>query len=973
MKLPIPHHNTLLDLLQTVAQKSGHKTSLAAGKFKRDYGNVLYITQNRTRANQLNVQLMQEVAQSREKAIIPPAILPYTAGFVRLAAFVKFGYADSLNICRYSDEWFNLFLYEVAKNIIPNDFFSDEFGMANNKRANLAKDFRTFICDVVFHLKTSQTETLYHQLNDLTDTERLFVQAYEAYRAEEKNFNTDNQFMHPLQAYEFLHAHVCKNNPNGLNKVIIIENEDLLEPLFREIVDKLPCPVYVLQDTPVDAESYKHTTDLYHFMTPLDEAEFVGWKIKSLLTRGIPSTDIGIVCANQASKEVLKTVFKRMDIAGEQLLPLAANGYYRLVKMLFSLIYNTPDASFCAETLFTDHKSKFKLGKGRYIFQKLLAKKGLKFQLCPAESLSECIHEFINTYQNDSAYENDIKALGKLKELLSAKPSASKIAESVINDKKDKALVNDIMTALYELDENLKTEEPASDDFIKKAHALFSILDRRELNTPRQPLALEEASVAANNQDENSLEPELNYSFSVVPAEQAKTLRVKHLFLCGFSAGADRIGLASYPNLLAKRLSLPTLDDKKIRSVQSVQYALNYAAETNLTYAYLKLDGKEDGQSALVQLLEQVLPPEKRHIGKDNQLLKSYDLLLKEQGQSTDMPDPSWTGAQKAKREENHLLEFTEKVLFAKTQTRQQLLEEIIQPDAQGRRAIAAKLFADFIICPSRFFFTLLAKSSGMKITDAAAEQRISKGLFWHRVFEKAAALPEFYGQGEQSIKAALEKTLEETLKVEDISKFDTNDNISFLAQAQEEILSLFAHNEAERQKKYNLQKYEDGLEKKFSYPIPGCAFDIHGQVDRMDACGDDTIFFWDYKTGNPKAEPIEFYKKTGLVKKENSLQLAIYMYWKAKTRPQNQTEPPKLCAGNIFINGKDNIGNQTYNKTLEQLLDDQMQTFAASLQEPLWDFPGDTKVNDSFGGKCTYCNFKSLCKVISNYAGGSK
>lgn len=975
----IPHQQNLLDLLKTVAEKSGHKAALANGKFKQDYGNVLYLTQNRIRANQLNLLLAQEVAQTHEKTIIPPAVLPYTAGFVRLASLVKFGYVDSLNVCRYTDEWFNLFLYEVAKKVVPDAFFADEFGLMDNKRANLAKDFRVFIRDVVLWLKTKTADSLYADLERLSETERLFLEAYHAYREEEKNFsNADNQFMHPLQAYEDLYARV-REGAADLNKVIIVEDEDLLEPLFREILKKINCPVYVLQDTAAAANAYREKTDLYHFMTPLDEAEFVGWRIKSLLVGGTSGTDIGVVCADRAAAEVLEAVFKRMDIAGEQRLPLAANGYYRLVKMLFALIYREEGASLSAEALFADEKSKFKLGWGFHLLRRMLTKKGLKSQLSPAEGLLESITEFIGDedhtveakYKEPSAYEKDKATLCRLKELLEKQnPRVSEIAEYALNDTKDKALINDIMAALYELDENLKTETDR-DEFLKKAHTLFGVLDGRELNTRREALALEQAPAADKTEDD--WEMETNYSFSVAPAEWAKTLRVKHLFLCGFNAGADKTGLLCYPNALAEKLELPTLAEKKVRAAESVEYALNYADETAVTYGYLTLEGRENGQAALIQLLGQVLPTEKQHIGEDNHLLKSYG--DESQKLIDAMPDPSWTGAQEAVRKEKGLKKFTEEVLFAQTKTCGQLLEEIIRPDTQGRRAIAAKQFADFIICPSKFFFTLLAKHCGMETADAEGIQRMSKGTFWHKVFEDGATQDIFYGQGETKIKEALEIALNGVMQEEDISKFDVNDKDDFLAQAKEEVLPLFARNEAARQEKYGLCAYE-GLEEKFTYCIPNCTFDIHGKVDRKDKSNGEKIFFWDYKTGNPKADPLKFYKEKGkkgekyweLEKDENSLQLALYMYGYAKARPATQKEPPPLCAGNIFINGKDNMGTQDYDTKLEGALDKQMETFVRCLKEPLSELPKENKVKKD---PCKYCDFKAACKIISKIAGG--
>ncbi len=968
----ISFSSSFLGLLNTVAEQTDHKTSLAKGKFKQDYGNILYLTQNRTRANQLNALLAQEVAQTAEKAIIPPNILPYTAGFVQLAALAKFGYVDSLNVCRYSDEWFNLFLYDIAKEIVPESFFKGD-ELIDNKRANLAKDFRAFIRDAVLYLKTAELENL-REDEHTTDTEHLFLEAYRTFRAKEKGFpNTENQFLHPLAAYEYLHKRVHnEQEPFVLPKVILAEDTDLWEPLFREILDKLPCPVYVLKDTPISEDSYKEKTDLYHFMTPLDEAEFIGWKIKKLLTQGSPATDIGVVCANRAVADILEIVFKRMDLAGEQTLPLAANGYYRLVKTLFALIHRPQDAQINVEELFISSKSKFKLGKGLYRFQKMLAQKGLQATLSPTEVLLETADEFIAAYQAKQEYKEAVDTLKNFKQLFQGKPSVSQIAEQSLNDATDKPLINDIMASLYELDENLKHLREDEEAYLKKADALFGLLDQREIRMPRQTLALEENAP----QEEETSAP---YAFSVVPSELAKTLRAKHLFLCGFNASADKIGLLCFPNALAEKLKLPTLADKKQISAASVVQALNGALHTDVTYPYLNEDEKEDGQSVLVQFLGQVLPKDKQHIGPDNHLLKSYEVINEK-----DMPDPSWVAVQSVRCGNKELKKFTKDIL-TQTQTYKNLLEEILTPDGDGRRAIAAKQFADFIICPTKFFFALLAKYCNMDMTDAQGIQRMSCGSFWHQVFETAAASKNFYSKRECDIQTALEAALEQTVngffengkKKIALSQFDTREEEVFIAQSKQEIIPLFARNEAARQTACNLVK-SAGLEEKFTYQMPNCSFDIHGKVDRKDKGENGEIFFWDYKTGNPTFKPIQFYTKKRETKKEeldenaDSLQLAIYMYCLAKPLAEKKQAIPPLQAANIFINGKDNAGPKGgYDEILEKLLDEQVASFQKYLEKPLSDFPLGSKVYKPLVNSCKHCDFKGACRIISKYAGG--
>ena len=946
-----------IDVLREVAAQSNQQAALAGGKFKNDFGNVLYLTNNRIRANQLNNRLARELADTAEKTIIPPAIMPYTVGFIHLAALVNFGYVPALNVCRYHDEWFQMFLCEIAKEIIPDAFFADEAGMVENQRANLAKDFQVFIRDAVLHLKTDNPLLTVPVADGDQTVKGIFLGAYQRYREKEKEFKEQNRFIHPLQAYEALYRAVCAQGEKPVNKVIVAENDDLLEPLFAEVLQKINAPVFIVRDPETEKNAYIPKTDVYHFMTPLDEAEFVGWKIKDLMARQkIPAADIAVVCANAKSKEVLEAVFKRMDIAGEQTLPMTANAYYRLAKMLFGVINNLPDTDFRFEAVFEDEKSKFKLGKGRFKFRKMFAAQGLKAQLSLKKALSESAQDFVTKYAQDKDYGPSAAVLKTFVTLLSReKCSACEIADRALNDNNDKNIIHDIMTALYELDELLKPDTDP-DTYAQKARAFFSVLDGKELNAPRTALALEQAEA------ETEYIAQRSYSFSVAPLEATATLRAKYLLLCGFNASSDKMQLLRYPDALAKELGLQTLEQKKQRSAQSVVRAMNYAEHVAVSYPYMSMECKEDGQAVFIQLLNQLLPPAQHHKGKNGLLLKSYDVI-------NGMPDPSWTGTAQAAEEEKGLDDFTRQILFRgekphEEETCRALLMRVLKPNEKSRYGIAAKDFVSFIICPSKFFFSLLAKFSEIETADEESVRRMTKGSFWHKVFEDAAAKEDFYSAEPDKIKAVLSAALRPVTEEVDIGKFYANDEASFLQEAEAEVLSVFAPNEAARQRKYGVEKNK-GLEESFRIEIPRCDFDISGKVDRKDLCRDGKIIFWDYKSGESKGGEIGFYKgqtKKSLIADPNALQLALYMYAYAKTRKAADKEVPALTAGNIFLDGKDNTGpSARYDAKLEELLDEGLDAFTKMLKMPLSQI---VPVYDT--ETCKYCNFKQICRLVS-------
>ena len=249
---------------------------------------------------------------------------------------------------------------------------------------------------------------------------------------------------------------------------------------------------------------------------------------------------------------------------------------------------------------------------------------------------------------------------------------------------------------------------------MQKARALFGVLDGRELNTPRPTLALEQApAVTEADGTDEEWAPQANYSFSVVPPEAAKTLRAKHLFLCGFNSEADKTGLLCYPNALAEQLKLPTLNEKKLRAAQSVTYALNFAAHTAVTYSYLNLEGKETAEAALIQLLGQVLPEEKQHTDKEhpNYLLKSYEVI------GDAMPDPSWTAAQVTDRKANKSEELIN-MLFAQTQTCGELLKQVKKP-----RLVACDTMNYWISSKKKELLKVIKQSDILFLNETEARQ----------------------------------------------------------------------------------------------------------------------------------------------------------------------------------------------------------------------------------------------------------
>ena len=939
---------TLQELLNNIQKETDNKTSVSNGKLKNDFGNTYYLTNNKTKANKLNNILVSEVLQSQTKTIIPPAIIPYTIGFVQLASLAKFGSIDTLNICEYTDEWFGMFIYSLTTKTIQDSFFADRYGTTENKRANLSKDFRNFIRDVILNLKEDKLEKLITAETFQDEISTMFFDTYKEYKKVEQEYKySKNKFIHSLSAYKYLYeAVIGKQEIKPVNKVVIVENFDMLEPIFQEILKNINCPVYVIEDEKFEEDKYKQNTKIYNFMTPLDEAEFVGWKVKDLMQQGIPGSDISVCCANQKTAEVLETVFDRFKISGEKQTKLIENRYYRLVKTLFNIIHKQDTNYINLQDIFYDKKSKFMLERGFFKLNNMFVEKGVTAKINKVESLIKTVTEFIEQNKNEEKYVATVEILKSFLNLTQNQNlKITEIANLVINDKYDKQIINDIMIALYELDTILNGQ--TGETYIKNALALFGILDDREINSTREKLFLD---------TEDGYVKEDTYNIEIAKIEQLKTLKSKYLFICGLSASFDKNIQLSYPLKIAKALELETIEEKKLLIAKSIISAINLSEKNYISYPYLTMECKEEGKSSLVKTLVRLLPENKNIIGKNGRLLKSTDVIkLKDNKQ----PDRTFLMNNKnSKPKEIQLVDF-KKELF-KNITLKELLEQVLTKDENGKYHISATEFVHFIQCQRQFVFSMIAKKCSIDIQDTEGVINTRNGSFKHRIFEVAAQQKDFVSLDAEKVLKVLKDSTEQVLNEFDISQFFLGTKETLLTQIEKHEMPLFAKNEVERQKKYNLTV--QNTEKKFFYEIPGTDFGISCKFDRIDKSSDNKIFLWDYKMGHPKKDIISFVmpQKKVLENNDRSIQLALYMYIYDKL-----FNFKNLYGANIYINGRDNLGEESYNPEIENLLNKSIEYFKTALNNNIDVLPLTNTEICNGGSNCVYCGFNYACKII--------
>jgi hypothetical protein len=254
----------------------------------------------------------------------------------------------------------------------------------------------------------------------------------------------------------------------------------------------------------------------------------------------------------------------------------------------------------------------------------------------------------------------------------------------------------------------------------------------------------------------------------------------------------------------------------------------------------------------------------------------------------------------------------------------------------------------------------MIAKKCSIDIQDMEGVINTRNGSFKHRIFEVAAQQKDFVSLDVEKVLKVLKDSTEQVLNEFDISQFFLGTKETLLTQIEKHEMPLFAKNEVERQKKYNLTVQD--TEKKFFYEIPGTDFGISCKFDRIDKSSDNKIFLWDYKMGHPKNDIISFVmpNKKILNNNDRSIQLALYMYIYDKL-----FNFKNLYGANIYINGRDNLGKESYNTEIENLITKSIEYFKIALNNKIDILPlTNTEIcNGSIS--CDYCGFNYACKII--------
>jgi hypothetical protein len=933
------------------------------------------------------MQTASEMVSDGIKAILPPDVMSYQIAFLQIAGNVVKGSSGRETVTEYSGEKQQLLMFEIALETIRSMSAGDPYSRVANNRHHLVSDTKTFLKDTICHMKWDEALRLKGKFPEDTPA-ALFCGFFDNY-IKKASLYKGSKFFDVFIAYKELYEFLKKGNKVKFNRTLIIEDFDDMEPIFLEITGMLEKSGVKVVKTSSNTRSAEHGKFFYNFMTPIDEAEVIGFKIKEMLATGVSAHDISVVYYNSDVFEILQLVFDRFGIAYYTLEPLKESPVYEAFRSAADAAYSDFNADTIVELLSCESSAFRTSGFTASMVVNALSDMGYRVQKEPVVSVLKALNDtaakreiFVHEKAGDFDREfmdtirADILALTKLASFIDNAASMNLISvflESVASpDKKNAPVYSRLASSITSMDKTLapyRMRGTAGSDFKFMLEALFEVLGSGEYVEFIDPVKEKQLFETDVKEDDNT-----GSFISMLPAMLADNTGASRIFACGMDASMDKPGTISYPAALALELSLPlqhSLKEKKLRKF--ARLALN-AAELHASYAYLDFGAKVLGVSNAARVL-----PGMRDVvtikNADNSLIRSYDIINK----GTFAPDDSYRYKYDPAR--------TEKFNAKKTAGMPRIMDLFAK--TSGKPAVRVIQLADFVTCPRRLIHLLIANNAGLEDGDMSLRMSGKKGDFWHRVFELAAREQNLFNSPkrsdiEKAMLAAVDMVLAE--KKFDPEAMQEKSAEEFLADVRFAKIPVFAINESARKKRLPGLRTEMP-ETKLAYDAG--AFLLEGTMDRLDTAGD-TAVLWDYKTGaNKDKTAFSFLSGKTKFKQKNfagdnrrfdsnngrdAVQTAVYTYMLSKTNIQ-ALEPYRdlqKAAGIIYIDGDDNLDDielikQQWPETklhVEKTLD----IFTEFIQKPanILELPG---VNDTMLMKektaCNYCVFTKNCRML--------
>lgn len=952
-----------------------------------DFYSLRYLVNNQQRAHQVQASLMEDMRVNNISAIIPPDVSSYIIGFLNIANIVMGKSWSKAGSTYYSEEREQFLMYEIAAEVLSGRPAVDPFKRVENRRHNLVADTQDFIKQVVTHMAWDKLDKLKPSFKP-EDPETLFIDFMKVYLKKASDYK-GGKFFDIFHAYKELYEYLQKGGKVKYDGIILMEDSELMEPIFREITVLLKkAGVTVIEFDKFSGVTGKAASrELYNCMIPLDEAEIAGFKIKELLSKGITPSDISVINYRSETAELLKLVFDRFGIAYYSEETIGTSPAFELLKTAAMLRFGGEETKDAYLMLLGNPNSSCRLSNfGFSIFKSELNSLGFIAEKDPQLAVVRALEnsfkkrEKLLATETDEAIlkermeilKNDGQAADKVMAIKSGQPNITAVMEDVIDIKavKNTELFSSIIRSAGIMDELFEKAQKASQpDKLFLLQAMFDITGAAEYVEYADPV--KEAILTGSSKPHESA----GAYVAMTDGASADTLCSTYTFMTGLDAGMDKRPTVSYPAALGAKLGFKTPDMKKDEKYERFVRAFDNARNLTLSYAYIKPGGTVLGAASALKILKDAKYGIKEIMNPDASLLKGYDII----GKSAETPDEAYRYYMKGSGQRT----FGAKEKKEAARKAQNLGESLKNKD--GIIEIGVTSLSRFVLCPRRFVFERLAQRAGIKNEDMEGSARMKKGSLWHLAFHYAAKdKKNFNSSDEQKTLTALLGGYEKAVKEIDPEITDERRADEMKKEAELFLLPLFAANEVARRKTL---KIEETVITEGEMSLDCGGFTLKGEVDRIDRT-DTGFIVWDYKTGNPDLKEFHLlgYGNSYIKKardehkfytngEDYSVQLSAYMHMLPRTGGEEFKIFKKTGVyggGIIYLNGMDTsatmeavTAQSPYAALLTAdaiaLLNKILKMDTADIETPEFETTGLSGADG-----CKYCMFSKNCGILA-------
>ncbi|MCX8092923.1 MAG: PD-(D/E)XK nuclease family protein [Candidatus Goldbacteria bacterium] len=939
--------------LEIKNQKNFNKKS----KFNNDFDGLYYFVNNHQRAKQIENKLTKEMRLKNIEVIIPPIIEEYKNGFLYIANLILRNSKSRKFITEYSNEWVVFFMTEIASKAI-SDIVSAPLKRNVNRKINLAKEYIKFLFDVEEYEAGEKLKELKDKYKNLKP-EKFLIEAYDEYIKKRQEYSGD-KFFDRVSAIQQLKSYLIKNNKVDKNFIIMIEDFEDMEPIYKTISDLLlQNGIDVIKvNKDIFLQEYKEKKiNLYHCMTPLDEAEIIGFNIKKIL-KDVNPENIAVVVYGNENANSIRFILERYKLYYATSKTMASNEIFQLFKSIVDFILvETPDMAYFINQLLQNNASKFKINKD--FFNKI---------------------NYILVNINELSEKNLILLKDRISDIddIDVQNTIYKICEFIEQRIKNRnSLLRGGFKNLFKQfinDEEINKIEGARifSETIEKMDNMI-----KDINEIDEEVAYKiNTSLKIIGDIHYELYNEKNEMFDIpfLVDKKVSNIIADYYFICGFDAKIEKRSDISGTYSLSKELRLPLPEETTkeiIKDVLDLMKKNNYK-ELNLSYSYFDFNNKEKGIATPVRLLTKIETEEITHIPdikNNNSLLKAVDVFQNEK----EVPATTYmylnTQLEKEYNSKFMLKEQKFIDIYMQLYNKQEKINDKLIP------AIDAYDFCDFVTCKYRFFLKVINKLSGFEEETISEKINMEIGNFWHEFFKKVGVDKNFLD--DSKLEKLILDVFENHIKENELRITYFEKSVEYFAMKAHTFVKEFIENEKIRRQKHG-KPDEIIVEKQVNFLFKNkddnndCLY-IKGKIDRIDIYKD-KIIIWDYKSRLPsKSETKNFYflkNKKEEFHNKNSAQIAFYRYLLGNA--ENIIDK-MIYGGIIYLSGEDRLDEnncrlKSNNRdiSVDKIVEDKLLELCKFLNEDinfiLLNRTEYSLSNDESEYECMYCKVNYIC-----------